>query len=283
MKRWVSIPVMRQKWTFGVFVLLVVLCFIMAGCRSYNVRLLSVGSSIADTASVAQASEEFKGRASFQRAEASRELTVSFEGTEYTGTYRDSSRGKGAMTVLDHYEVGSGPVRLVFSVDSSDRKLAAVTLRVDSSEELKLPMLGADETEAKAREYASMWVSLSEYELTESSVRTRSSHADYHYYRFCKKACGIETTDWVDVLISDRGVLHYMETMGLGWVNQHQAELNAFPLSAAVKAAEKASGLASPTVGVRRFGISADGKVFLIVTLSGASNEALMELAVTVD
>ncbi len=273
---------MKHRIAFGLFFISMVLCLVMAGCRSYHVSLLSVGNSTATPSSVVQAPEDYKGKESFQRTEASRELTVSFDGTEYTGTYRDSSRAKGSMTVLDHYEV-DGPTRLVFSVDSSNRKLAAVILRVDSGAELELPMLGTDETEAKAREYASMWVSLSEYELTESSVRKGKSHADYYYYRFCKKACGIETTDGVDVLISDRGVLHYMETIGLGWVDQHQAELKAFPLSAAVKAAEKASGLSSPTVGVRRFGISAAGKVFLIVTFSGTGNEALMELAVTAD
>ena len=253
--------------------------------KTYTVREISEGNGGIKHTPLEKALPSFCEE-SFERAEAPKEQAVVFQEKEYQGTYRNSRRYSGTKTVIDTYTVLGGSRCGEFHVNSSTRELTYISFFVGQKElwerEKDLPRISRQEVEKKAMEIAGVWGATDEYSI---SLQTfwpgdASSSGDYNF-RVCRMVQGIETTDYIDVLIDDRGTLLYIGSAELGWVNDHRGELESFSLEIATETAKKESGLSAPSVQVQRFGISADDEVFLMLMLSGSGNEQPVVLAVT--
>ena len=259
--------------------------------KQYHVRLISEGNTGEKT--INMESDLIYG--SFTSKTAPEELTVTFRGNEYTGTYWTSQRLPGSGVVRDEYHVGSAAS---FAVSSTDQKLLYIDINMLSEYgisgadwdawEMAQPVLSKEELEALAVSYAKELISLDRYsvkvEIQKGPTVIGSSeppHADLYTYTFCHKVHGIETTDQVSVLLSDRGIFRYVSALAPGWTDEHWEELSSFDVKAATEAAKEASHLTDPKVKVSRFGINEDGQVFLMLFLTGADHETPLLLGVT--
>jgi hypothetical protein len=260
--------------------------------KQYLVRLISEGN--AGEKAINMESDLSYG--SFASKTAPKELTVTFQGKEYTGSYWMSEKLPGSGIVRDEYHVGSDAS---FAVSSADQTLLYMDINVLSEYglsgtdwdawEMAQPVLSITEIKRLAVSYAQELVSLDDYSAkleirkgpTVLGPSSEPPHADLYEYTFCGTVQGLETTDQVSVLISDRGIFRYVSALAPGWVGEHRGELLSFDVNAATEAAKEASHLTNPTVKARRFGIDENGKVFLMLFLTGANDETPLLLGVS--
>ena len=280
------------------FLFSVCICFLLSmvfsGCSKitdvsrYNTTLITEMNGIA-SATVGTPDQAFQASALYQREGAASELTVSFDGETYTGTYSFSVRTAGAKTVQDYYWVNEIVLCNQFGVSSIDNELTSIIFYGPQPFGLReiekdLSQIGKEEIEKKALEWAKKWISEEGYSFYLGAYTPPQGGSSGSYqYRYCRMIGEIETTDCVNINITDRGTLAAITTGELGWTKKHQSELDAFSVEAAIEAAKKASGLSSPTVKETCFGITPDDRVFLRVFLVGSEGEAPVVLAVTLD
>ena len=223
----------------------------------------------------------------FQSKDAPAELTVTFMGKSYTGTYFNSERSSLRDDWSNHYHVKDGSMCTGFEVSGLTGKLTMISLGG-----YRCAALAADQTKTaisidmireKALSYAEEWLPLDDYS---EKYEKRTAGEPYYFFTynwtFVRKVQGIETTDEISLRITDRGTLLLMSTNQPGWTKDHQAELDAFPLEEAIKHAKSASGLTNPTVDSCRFELGRDGYVFLKLVLSGRPDEQSVILSVSV-
>lgn len=255
------------------------------GHGEYKVSILSEANTGVSAANLEDARQSFLFTGRFTREGAEKEITISFRGTEYAGVYEYSQQGKGTTLIRDSYAVDD-PVCRHFAVESETKVLLYIDVAgygtVVQEAELPLPVLSEEEILEKAADYASDWISTEEYGTPEITIRDGSeSMASLYQVLFVSKAQGIETTDRISVLLSDRGVLHQVSASEPGWTKKYRDALRSFSVEEAIRAGMAASGLTSPTVTSKRFGISREGKVFLMLGLSGTGSEAPVLLAIS--
>ena len=267
-----------------------------AAPKQYKVTLISEGNAGEKTINM----ESDLSYSSFTSTTAPKELTVTFRGKEYTGTYWMSEKLLGSGIIRDEYHIDIDRRGFAqFEVNSTDHKLLSmhINARYDSivagtdfdAWELAQPVLSKEEIEALAVSYAKELVSLDEYsarlEIREGPtvIGPPSDTPEVEVYDcyFCSTVQGIETTDQVSVLITDRGTFYYAIALAPGWVGEHRDELLSFDVEAATEAAKEASHLTNPTVKVRRFGIDENGHVFLMLFITGSDTEMPLLLGVT--
>ena len=111
----------------------------------------------------------------------------------------------------------------------------------------------------------------------------RGSGPDFYAYRFWSKVNGVETTDYVDLLLSNKGSLVFIGASQPGWTREHKEELQAFPLEEAVRQGIESSGFSSPVITVERFGITNEGEVVLLLGLAGTQDEGSLMLVIRND
>ena len=271
---------------------ILLLPIVFSGCHhktpKYQVTLLTEMDGSATT-SVDAPDQAFQSSALYQREEAAPELTVSFDGETYTGKYAYSVRTAGTKTVQDYYTVDEIILCNQFGVSSIDQELTSISFFGPPPNGLQdiekdLPQIGSEDIEQKALEWAEKWISTEEYSFYLGAYTPpRWGLSGNYQYRYCRKIGHIETTDCVNINITDRGTLAAITTGELGWTKKHQRELDAFSVETAIEAAKEASGLASPTVKETCFGITPDDQVFLSVYLVGSDDDAPVVLAVTME
>ena len=279
--------------------ILVISCLLFAGCQKaefssvdsrelhYQAYLLSEMNSKIRTDQLTEFQITYGMERSYKSEDAAQELSVAFRGTTYQGVYECSYRGKGTIAERDRY-VASGPICTGFEVDHTTGALLWINLagygQVVQLSELNKPILAEKTIEKLATDYASDWISVKDYDLVEKTVRAgRGEMADLYVYSFTKTVHGVKTTDSIYVYISDRGVLHMISVLEIGWTEKYRKELSAFSVEEAVNTAKTVSGLTNPTVNTQKFGITPDGKIVLMVSLLGGENEAPVELAILAD
>lgn len=249
--------------------------------HQYAIQVLDKGNggiSTIDQATIGQSLQ------SFQSETAPKEMTISFQGKEYSGNYEESSRSMGTTAIRDTYRVPGYSRCLEFSVDSESK--APIFIYMVGQEyfekEMDLPTISEEKIQSKAKEYASEWIQLDDFSIFQNDYREGDDTVAAVYgFRFCSMAQGVETTDFVDVLISDRGSLIYMSAPQVGWTKEHQEELKSFDVEEATEQAKMASKLTNPAVGIRRFGINEEGKVYLMVFLTGTEEETPLLLGIS--
>ena len=255
--------------------------------KQYHVRLISKGNS--GEISGVFTSNAMETGGVFQSETARPELTVTFEGQIYHGVYRWSERYAGSGMILDGYDAETDSVKAFFKVNTEDRSLMFFEILSQNGLEggdyflweVSLPVLPESEIEKAALRYAGIWSSMEDYTVSHTVQKGNETCADFYDYVFCRKVHGIETTDRIMVLISDRGIFHYAGAEGSRWADEHWEELSSFDVKAATEAAKEASHLTNPTVKIRRFGIDENGQVFLMLFLTGANEETPLLLGVT--
>ena len=262
--------------------------------KNYQIKLLSEGNAGEKTINL-ETDSSYGG--SFESKTAPKEVTVTFQGRQYTGSYWMSQKYPGVGIIQDEYHFRDDKQAGEFYVNSADQQLLFIEIGWQNASdfqeyhswEMSLPVLPKEKIEELAVGYAEEWTSLEEYSAsfelrkgpTVLSPATEPTDPDLYDLVLTSMVQGIETTDRVFVLISDRGVLHYAGTESPGWVKDHREELLAFDVQAATEAAMAASHLTNPAVKVRRFGLDDQGHVMLMLFLTGAENETPLLLSVT--
>ncbi len=267
-----------------------------AAPKQYKVTLISEGNAGEKTINM----ESDLSYRPFTSTTAPKELTVTFQGKEYTGTYWMSEKLPGSGIIRDEYHIDIDRRGFAqFEVNSADQRLLSmhINARYDfivagadfDAWELAQPVLSKEEIEALAVSYAKELISLDEYsvrlEIREGPtvIAPPSDTPEVEIYEcfFCSMVQGIETTDQASVLLTDRGTFYYVSALAPGWVAEHRDELLSFDVEAAMEAANEASHLTNPTVKVRRFGIDENGQVFLMLFITGSDTEMPLLLGVT--
>ena len=264
--------------------------------KNYQVKLLSEGNAGEKTINL-ETDSSYGG--SFESKTAPKEVTVTFQGRQYTGSYWMSRKYPGVGIIQDEYHFRDDKQAGEFYVNSADQQLLFIDISWQNASdfqeyhswEMSLPVLPKEKIEELAVGYAEEWTSLEEYSAsfelrkgpTVLSPTTEPIDPDVYDLVLTSMVQDIETTDRVSVLISDRGVLHYAGIQAPGWVKDHREELLAFDVEAATEAAMAASNLTHPAVKLRRFGINENGQIYLMLFLTGAENETPLLLGIFED
>lgn len=250
--------------------------------KEFSVQLLDKGEGGIETIDF----ETISPYGSFISTDALETVTVSFDGNTYTGTYRTTNHYPGTNLLIDEYYVDDSSLCSSFEVSREDQTLLGIDM-VGGQEffasEFTRPILSEEEIEQRAVSWASKWILMDGYssELDFRKGSEEASCPDLYCYRFCSIAQGIETTDYLDVLVSDRGTFYWMHALQPGWTKDHRAELLNFDVKEAIEQAKVASKLTNPVIGAQRFGLTEEGKVCLMVFLTGSDDEVPLLLGVS--
>ena len=215
------------------------------------------------------------GGGMYQSKTAAPEMTVTFEGEEYRGVYSYTYVPSGTGSVHDVYkpEIPKEGNYLYFEVESSTGELRFIDLAVTQLlvEDQQAKIISEQEIEEIALQWARKWTSLEDYEKEVEFRDTPDDDWDFYHYRFWSIVQGVETTDYVDLLVSNRGRLIFIGASQPGWSREHREELEEFPVEEAVRQGIEKSGFSSPTINTKRFGITKEGEVVLLLGLTQSS------------
>ena len=156
------------------------------------------------------------GNVTFQAEDAPEQMTVSFNGQSYVGTYDYSQYNYGSY--LKHFYTTDEPVK--FGINADNNELVYINLMTHAyfSEQGTLPDLDdpAAETAALAKEYAGQFIDITEYEMSLYSEKEfeyvddgGGRYTDYTY-DFTRSVGGIATMDRVRVRINSKGTLEFI-------------------------------------------------------------------------
>ncbi len=217
------------------------------------------------------------GSGLFQSQTAAKEITVTFEGTAYHGVYSYSYVPSGLGVTHDVYkpEIPAEGDYNYFEVNSSTGDLVFIHLASPRLllEEKEASFISQEEIDEIAKQWAAKWIPLDEYEKEVEFRDTQDDDWDFYAYRFWSKVNGVETTDYVSVMVSNKGRLIYIGASQAGWSREHRAELEAFPVEEAILKGIEASGFVSPTINVKRLGITSENEIVLLLGLNGTEEE----------
>lgn len=224
------------------------------------------------------------GGGMYQSKTAAKEMTVTFEGEEYEGIYHYSYIPAGTGIVNDVYSPGIGTEGnyCYFEVDSLSGELRFIHLASTqlALEEKQAKRITEKEIEEIAKQWAWKWISLDDYESSVEFRDTPNDDWDFYNYRFWSKVNGVETTDYVDLLISNRGRLIFIGASQPGWSREYRKELEEFPVEEAIRQGIEKSGFLTPTINTKRFGITKEGEVVLLLGLTGDMEEGAVLLVI---
>ncbi len=84
----------------------------------------------------------------------------------------------------------------------------------------------------------------------------------------------------MDLLISNRGRLIFIGASQPGWSREYRKELEEFPVEEAIRQGIEKSGFLTPTINTKRFGITKEGEVVLLLGLTGDMEEGAVLLVI---
>lgn len=210
-------------------------------------------------------------RGSFHSETANPMLTVTFAGKEYTGTYKYSVCPPGQGITKDYYEP-ENPKEAdfdEFGVVSGTGELAYISLLTNTlPEEMeqmpKLENIG-QKLEALARQWASEFIDPEKY--TFRLVRGGFGVGDVrnYLYEFVRDVDGVDTTDKLTVLLTDRGNLIHIGVGHTGWTEEKRVQLFRFRMANTEKQVAKALEGLQYRIAKQTYGITPKGEVVLLV------------------
>ncbi len=149
---------------------------------------------------------------SFQSDTAKKEMTAEFGGKTYTVSYKYSYYDDYNSFETDYYDGGDG---LEFGINAANGKLVYINLKTLSffEEEPLLPeKSGIEDESAKiAKDVASQFVDISEYELISSYVTPyqpdegQASSMNFYTYTYCKTVNGVNSSAYISVQVTSKG------------------------------------------------------------------------------
>ncbi len=149
---------------------------------------------------------------SFKSDSAKKEKTAEFGGKTYTGSYKYSYYDDYNSFETDYYDGGDG---LEFGINAANGKLVYINLKTLSffEEEPLLPeKSGIEDESAKiAKDVASQFADISEYELISSDVTPfqpddlQKPSMKFYTYTYCKTVNGVNSSAYVTVQVTSKG------------------------------------------------------------------------------
>ena len=253
-------------------------CISFSGCKERTYRLLLPSSK--EELSTFHRALEAPGTETeasvFMDTKAPRERTVRYHGNDVHGTYNFSYKNYRNDTVIDRYRVDRGakgsPVQ--FYVRKTDGKLLYIEFDT-ASETVALPLISEDEALEKARIEASEWISINESRETRVMLSEEGKPESGYVYRFFRTHEGIDTTDFVEVAITEQGTLWYLSGPDPGWTERKGSELRAFSMEKAEQAVKE--GFPHPIYRIvpARFGLNEKDRVYLEYSVFTSNDTAM--------
>lgn len=213
-------------------------------------------------------------RGTFQDAAAPQEMTITFDGKTYTGNYSYSICVVGCGYIKDYYQ--SEDPRGAFSEFSIRRETGALTgihfaTREFFARNAETPVLEdpSNMLPDMAKQWASHFIDVEAYEMyLYRTIPQQDPKMTTYIYEFVKKANGLDTTDWLQVMLSDRGILGYIGMKQPGWVDEQEEQLQAFASVDPKALIQRDTALTNVAVRKQYYGITPEGKVVLLVNCS---------------
>ena len=213
-------------------------------------------------------------KGTYQDENAPREMTVTFDGVCYTGQYRYSICVVGCGKIKDYYQSEDPDATFAeFSVDRESGALTGIDFVTwdyfeanEKTEALEDPM---NTLPGIAKQWASHFIDVEQYKMRLDSTRVMQDPRTILYiYAFVKEVDGTGTTDQLQLLITDRGLLGWIGTKQLGWVENHQKQLEVFATVDPKALIQRDTNLTGVTVQEYYYGITPEGKVVMLVNCS---------------
>lgn len=277
---------MKQK---RLFICLLICVVLLTSCSStsWDCSLLSGSNAIATSQLAIPIAEEatYWNAGYFESATADSEKTIYFDGQSYTGSYVYSICPPGCGIIMDYYHpqdpITSGCAE--FCIDSSTGDLLSIDFITSAFYDKHTNTSTPVQTEAALQKIAEQWAS---FYINPDEYTVRLSRKDdltdpkmaLFTFEFVKVVNGIDTTDRLLVLLSDRGELGYITPQQLDWVEKSIGQLNQFSKTNPSKLIENTIGLKSAKVEQQRYGITPDGEVVLLVSCVVESKTGATEL-----
>jgi len=196
---------------------------------------------------------------------------VEFDGTTYSGVYKDSRYRLYTSYRTDFYETPDG---VEFGVRADTKELVTLDLWTVGTEweEGKLEPLNdpAEELKRLAGSIASKLIDPFEYDCLnpEISMVPGVDHALYTY-RFIRMIHDLETSDYVTVILTNRGTLVHLLVGELGWA-AGLCDYVGMDTAALVK---NSGILKKPAVQRQVYALSPTGELVRCVSVTGTSKE----------
>lgn len=239
-------------------------CSMLSGMNSASAAFGLAASDVA----------EVWNRGTYQDESAPGEMTVTFDGVCYTGQYRYSICVVGCGKVKDYYQSeGPNAAFSEFSVDRETGKLTGIDFVTtgyfeanEKTEALEDPI---NMLPGIAKQWAAHFIDVEQYKMRLSSTRVMQDPRTILYiYEFVKEVDGVGTTDQLQLLITDRGILGWIGTKQVGWVEDHRQQLEAFAMADPKALIQRDTTLTGVTVQEKYYGITPAGKVVMLVRCS---------------
>ena len=213
-------------------------------------------------------------RGTYQDENAPREMTVTFDGETYTGNYQYSICVVGCGYIKDFYQREDRNAHFAeFSVHRETGQLMGIDFatkdfftRNEEAQALEDPRNMLPDM---VRQWASYFIDTDQYEMRlYRSLAQKDPEMTTYTYEFVRKANGLDTTDLLQVMVSDRGILGWIGAKHLGWVEENRDQLEAFACVDSKALIQRDTNLTSVAVEKESYGITPEGKVVMLVLCS---------------
>ena len=272
-------------WTKGVAAV-VCACLLMAGMMGVSVAALQC--YLVDTGNWAAISglsisrvedAALWNRGMFQSETASPTVTVSFGGKTYTGVYCYSLCTAVSGGTADYYRP-QGADWAEFSVDAQSGALRSIDLISQGflEEQGSLPPMDADAIEEKAKRLAAQYIDTDDYVMRRTGVNRDEENGLLLYtYEFVRVVGGYDTTDKLQLMLTDRGGLLQIGGLHSRWVDDHGLALMKLRIINPEKMLRQVLGDRSFRIRKCTYGITPEGIPMILVdcALTGKFGEAV--------
>ena len=228
------------------------------------------GHLLHDDLPVAEEAQWWNGQ-SEQAADARPTYRITFDGTTYTGRYRDSAYRLPTSYRTDHYVTPTGET---FGIRADTGDLVCLNLQTPQFDLLQNELEPLDnpgaELRLQAEEIASRLVVPFEYDRSGPEVSMVSGIDTVLYtYRFVKQIHGQESSDYVTIVLTDRGSLVQLSVGESGWADglQNHTDIDAVSLIA------DSGILLNPTVQRQVLALSPAGELVCWANVTGITKE----------
>lgn len=209
------------------------------------------------------------GSGSFVSETAKQEVTVTFDGNSYTGTYQYSICGIGADRVVDWYTRKDGDAGWSeFCVIAGTEKLEAINFadgEFYDRQETGQVMDGPAVAEL-AKQYAARYLNLDKYDMRlTGTAKTSDDDIRIYNYEFVRMYGGRDTRDKLVIQLTDRGNLAQISGLQSRWVDEQRVELALLGMVNVEKKVREALGDRVFQIRKCTYGRNPEGKAIILV------------------
>ena len=207
--------------------------------------------------------------------DAPKEKTISFNGTVYTGSYIWSICATGSGIIKDYYQANNSEANfLEFGVNRETGELTGINFVTKNYYKQNAEADVLEQVDSALPKLASTWASYfidtDKYVMRlHRTIPQTDPEMTTYVNEFVRVVNGLDTTDMLQVMISDRGLLGYIDSRHLGWVEKNERLLKKMETLDPDIIVQGTSSITDVTIEGKRYGITPDGDVVMLVNCSG--------------